>query len=160
MRAAIFDGPGSIHAGTGPIRSSRSHPMPSSGSCWAGVRVGPLVLPRRFGASVGSIGHEFIGVVEAVGDDVTVVRPGDLVIAPFIYSDGTCPHCQNGVTISCVAGGSFGNGEIVDVRSWRRTRPANVAVPPAAWWSAGAGQRREAAACRATLACSHASPCA
>jgi threonine dehydrogenase-like Zn-dependent dehydrogenase len=34
------------------------------------------------------------------------------VIAPFIYSDGTCPHCRAGVTFHCVAGGSFGNGEI------------------------------------------------
>ena len=39
-------------------------------------------------------------------------RVGDLVIAPFIYSDGTCPHCLNGSTISCVAGGNFGNGTI------------------------------------------------
>jgi threonine dehydrogenase-like Zn-dependent dehydrogenase len=40
------------------------------------------------------------------------VRQGDLVVAPFIYSDMTCPHCQNGSTISCPAGGNFGNGQI------------------------------------------------
>jgi Alcohol dehydrogenase GroES-like domain len=68
------------------------------------VRVGPLILPERVGPRRGSIGHEFIGVVEALGDDVIVVTPGDLVIAPIIHSDGTCPHCQNWVTISCVAG--------------------------------------------------------
>src|SRR5581483_2471428 len=36
----------------------------------------------------------------------------DLVVAPFIYSDMSCPHCQNGSTISCVQGGNFGNGTI------------------------------------------------
>jgi threonine dehydrogenase-like Zn-dependent dehydrogenase len=42
---------------------------------------------------------------------VTGIHPGDLVVAPFVYSDGTCPHCRNGVTFHCVNGGSFGNGE-------------------------------------------------
>src|SRR5205085_5850687 len=37
---------------------------------------------------------------------------GDLVVAPFIYSDMSCPHCRNGSTISCVRGGNFGNGAI------------------------------------------------
>ena len=46
------------------------------------------------------------------GGDVTAVSAGDLVIAPFIFSDGTCPHCLNGSTICCVAGGNFGNGTI------------------------------------------------
>jgi threonine dehydrogenase-like Zn-dependent dehydrogenase len=62
--------------------------------------------------AVGSIGHEFVGVVEQVGSDVDSVSPGDLVVAPFIYSDMSCPHCLNGSTISCPRGGSFGNGEI------------------------------------------------
>ena len=62
--------------------------------------------------AVGSIGHEFIGVVEDLGADVTAVAEGDLVIAPFIFSDGTCPHCRNGSTICCAAGGNFGNGTI------------------------------------------------
>ena len=34
------------------------------------------------------------------------------MVAPFIYSDMTCPHCLNGSTISCPVGGNFGNGEI------------------------------------------------
>jgi hypothetical protein len=37
---------------------------------------------------------------------------GNLVIAPFIYSDMSCPHCRNGSTISCPRGGPFGNGVI------------------------------------------------
>ena len=46
--------------------------------------------------SVGSIGHEFIGTVEAVGAEVEGIAVGDLVIAPFIFSDMSCPHCLNG----------------------------------------------------------------
>jgi threonine dehydrogenase-like Zn-dependent dehydrogenase len=62
--------------------------------------------------AVGSIGHEFIGVVEDVGRDVTGVDRGDLVVAPFISSDLTCPHCRHGSTIWCVSGGTFGDGTI------------------------------------------------
>src|SRR5580765_5296027 len=55
---------------------------------------------------VGSpIGHEFLGMVEDVGTSVDTIAKGDLVIAPFLYSDGTCPHCRAGITLACVAGG-------------------------------------------------------
>lgn len=76
------------------------------------MRERPLVLPRESDHPVGSIGHEFIGVVEELGTDVTGISRGDLVIAPFIYSDLTCPHCRNGSTLSCAAGGTFGDGTI------------------------------------------------
>jgi threonine dehydrogenase-like Zn-dependent dehydrogenase len=58
---------------------------------------------------LGPIGHEFIGVVEEVGTEVQGIAKGDLVIAPFTYCDGTCPHCQAGWPSNCAAGGSFGN---------------------------------------------------
>jgi threonine dehydrogenase-like Zn-dependent dehydrogenase len=54
------------------------------------------------------IGHEFVGVVEEVGSDVRSLRPGDFVIAPFMYSDNTCPHCQVGIQSACSAGGFWG----------------------------------------------------
>jgi threonine dehydrogenase-like Zn-dependent dehydrogenase len=62
--------------------------------------------------AAGSIGHEFIGIVEQAGADVRGISPGELVVAPFIYSDMTCPHCLNGSTISCLVGGGFGDGVI------------------------------------------------
>jgi threonine dehydrogenase-like Zn-dependent dehydrogenase len=62
---------------------------------------GSAVLPKR-------IGHEFIGIVSDVGADVTTVSPGDLVIAPFAISDGSCVHCRNGVPTSCVQGSFWG----------------------------------------------------
>src|SRR5438270_8986697 len=45
--------------------------------------------------ALGPIGHEFIGVVEKVGAEVAGIEKGDLVIAPFTYSDGTCAHCRS-----------------------------------------------------------------
>lgn len=54
------------------------------------------------------MGHEFVGVVEQVGEDVRSVNAGDFVIAPFAISDGTCPHCRNGITTSCSRGAWWG----------------------------------------------------
>jgi alcohol dehydrogenase len=49
-------------------------------------------------------GHEPLGVVEEVGSAVRHVRPGDLVIAPFAISDGTCEFCRKGLQTSCEHG--------------------------------------------------------
>src|SRR3979490_1912522 len=54
------------------------------------------------------MGHEFIGVVESVGTDVRTVKKGDLVVAPFAWSDGTCEFCQQGLQTSCLHGGWWG----------------------------------------------------
>jgi threonine dehydrogenase-like Zn-dependent dehydrogenase len=54
------------------------------------------------------MGHEFVGVVEEVGAEVTTVRPGDFVIAPFVWSDGTCEFCAEGLQTSCRHGGIWG----------------------------------------------------
>ena len=51
------------------------------------------------------MGHEFIGVVEDVGADVRTVKAGDLVVAPFAWSDGTCVFCHEGLHTSCLHGG-------------------------------------------------------
>jgi threonine dehydrogenase-like Zn-dependent dehydrogenase len=57
------------------------------------------------------IGHEFVGIVEKVGTGVSSIKPGDFVIAPFTYSDNTCPLCKRGVHTSCVVGGFWGNND-------------------------------------------------
>jgi threonine dehydrogenase-like Zn-dependent dehydrogenase len=51
------------------------------------------------------MGHEFIGVVEALGADVRAMKTGDLVVAPFAWSDGTCVFCREGLETSCLHGG-------------------------------------------------------
>jgi threonine dehydrogenase-like Zn-dependent dehydrogenase len=53
-------------------------------------------------------GHEFIGIVEAIGSEVRALRNGDAVIAPFASSDGTCEFCRAGLQTSCVHGDFFG----------------------------------------------------
>lgn len=122
MRAAIFNEPRNVTADDRPDAAIRE---PSD----AVVRV---VLACVCGSDLwyyrgespfepGPIGHEFIGVVEDVGADVTTLRKGDLVISPFAFSDGTCPNCQNGITTACMNGGFFpmngdgGQGEGVRV---------------------------------------------
>ncbi|WP_268912462.1 zinc-binding dehydrogenase [Lentilactobacillus sp. SPB1-3] len=46
-------------------------------------------------------GHEALGIVESVGDDVTTVKPGDFVIAPFTHGCGHCAACLAGFDGSC-----------------------------------------------------------
>src|SRR4051794_25133390 len=128
MRAAIFNEPRSITAGDRPDPSIVE---PTD----AIVRV---VIACVCGSDLwyyrgdspfepGPIGHEFVGVVEEVGADVSAIAKDDLVIAPFAFSDGTCPNCQNGITTACMNGGFFpmngdgGQGEAVRVPLGRRT---------------------------------------
>jgi len=59
-----------------------------------------------------NMGHELIGIVEAVGSDVRKVKPGQLVVAPFAFSDGTCIFCREGLHTSCIHGGFFGMEEV------------------------------------------------
>ncbi|WP_405546071.1 zinc-dependent alcohol dehydrogenase family protein [Streptomyces phaeochromogenes] len=55
------------------------------------------------------IGHEFLGIVEEAGAEVTGVGRGDLVVAPFMWSDGVCDYCREGLTTSCEHGGFWGS---------------------------------------------------
>jgi threonine dehydrogenase-like Zn-dependent dehydrogenase len=48
------------------------------------------------------IGHEYAGVVEETGSEVTTVQPGQFVIGSFFASDNTCPNCRAGYQTSCV----------------------------------------------------------
>jgi threonine dehydrogenase-like Zn-dependent dehydrogenase len=54
------------------------------------------------------MGHEFIGVVDAIGPEVRTLKVGDVVVSPFLYSDGTCVFCSEGLNTSCLHGGRFG----------------------------------------------------
>ncbi|MEV6759710.1 zinc-dependent alcohol dehydrogenase family protein [Streptomyces sp. NPDC051105] len=48
------------------------------------------------------MGHEYVGIVEEVGGDVTSVKPGQFVIGSFATSDNICPNCRNGYQSSCL----------------------------------------------------------
>lgn len=57
---------------------------------------------RDFGnGSERLMGHEMIGTIEQIGDDVTALEVGDFVISPFSLSDGACQSCLAGSTSVC-----------------------------------------------------------
>lgn len=112
MKAAIFNGTRDITVGQRPdpqIESATDALVRVVRSCVCGS---DLWYYRGINQhKVGSIGHEYIGVIEAVGNDVTDLEPGDLVIAPFTFNDGTCTACRHGYQSNCEHGGAFGDGE-------------------------------------------------
>ncbi len=112
MKAAIFKGKDTIEVGTRPeprIEDPTDAVVRVVRGCVCGS---DLWYYRGINAhKVGSIGHEYIGVIETVGPQVRDLAVGDFVIAPFTYSDGTCPACQAGYQSNCLHGGAFGNGD-------------------------------------------------
>lgn len=122
MRAAIFNGPRDI---TVADRRDAAIKKPTDAvvrvvlTCVCGSDLWPYRGDSPF--EPGPIGHEFVGVIEDVGAEVTTLHKGDFVISPFAFSDGTCPNCQNGITTACMHGGFYpmngdgGQGEAVRV---------------------------------------------
>lgn len=114
MRAAVFEKPGSISIVDRPdprIENPTDAVVKVVLSCVCGSDLWYYRGDSEF--EPGPIGHEFIGIVEDAGREVNSIAKGDLVIAPFAYSDGTCPHCLHGVQTACLNGGFFplGNGD-------------------------------------------------
>jgi threonine dehydrogenase-like Zn-dependent dehydrogenase len=48
------------------------------------------------------MGHEYVGIVEEVGREVTTIRPGQFVVGSFFASDNTCEICRSGYQSSCI----------------------------------------------------------
>jgi len=48
------------------------------------------------------MGHEYVGVVEEVGDEVATIKAGQFVVGSFFASDNTCEICRAGYQSSCV----------------------------------------------------------
>lgn len=110
MKATILNRPGDIRVEEVPdptIQRATDALVRVTAACvcgsdlWPYRGINPVHEPRR-------IGHEFVGIVEEVGSEVRGVRPGDFVIAPFLYSDNTCAHCQVGMQSACANGGGYG----------------------------------------------------
>lgn len=112
MKAAIFKAKGSIELGERPdpvIDKPTDAIVRVVMGCVCGSDLWYYrgINPHK----EGSIGHEFIGVVEEAGSDVHGLKKGDLVIAPFTFNDGVCENCKNGFQSQCTHGGAFGNGD-------------------------------------------------
>ncbi|GAA1147255.1 zinc-dependent alcohol dehydrogenase family protein [Ornithinicoccus hortensis] len=110
MRATLIHAPGDIRVEDVPdpgIIAPTDALVRVTASCVCGSDLWPyrgvskVSRPRR-------IGHEFVGIVEEVGKEVTSLRTGQFVIAPFLYSDNTCPHCRVGMQSVCAHGGGWG----------------------------------------------------
>lgn len=110
MKAAIFGGPRDLVVGERPdpvIKepSDAIVRVTLASVCGSDLWYYRGLSPHDFGA----IGHEFIGVVDQVGRDVHDLKPGDFVVTPFTYSDGSCVLCRAGWQSNCINGGGYGN---------------------------------------------------
>jgi len=114
MRATVLYGAGDVRIENVPdarLMEPTDALVTVSRACICGSDLWPYQLmqpgepPRR-------VGHEAIGVVEAVGSGVRTLKVGDGVVMPFAYSDGTCVFCHEGLHTSCIGGGFFGTVEI------------------------------------------------
>ncbi|MFG2670611.1 zinc-binding dehydrogenase [Streptomyces sp. NPDC048445] len=110
MRAAVMYGAGDVRVEDRPdpkIAQPTDAVVRVVASCVCGSDLWPYAsMPA---ADTGRpMGHEFLGVVEDTGAHVSGLKAGDLVVAPFTYSDNTCDYCAKGLHISCRHGGRYG----------------------------------------------------
>ncbi|NYF58943.1 zinc-dependent alcohol dehydrogenase family protein [Micromonospora purpureochromogenes] len=110
MRATVIHGPNDIRVEEVPDAAVRHRTdavvrVVTACICGSDLWAYRGVASRQPGQR---IGHEFLGVVEATGAEVTSVRVGDLVVAPFVWSDGVCDFCREGLYTSCPHGGFWG----------------------------------------------------
>jgi threonine dehydrogenase-like Zn-dependent dehydrogenase len=110
MRATVMYGAGDVRVEQRPDATVRQPTdavvrMVRSAICgsdlWAYGSM-PATQPGR------PMGHEFLGVVEDVGTEVTGLQRGDLVVTPFVWADNTCDFCAQGLQTSCRHGGRYG----------------------------------------------------
>jgi len=114
MRATVMYGAGDVRIENVPDPSVIERTdaiMRVVRACICGSDLWPYtsMAPSETGQSMG---HEAIGVVEDIGADVRTVKPGDVVVMPFAFSDGTCEFCHKGLQTACVHVGFFGNNGI------------------------------------------------
>jgi threonine dehydrogenase-like Zn-dependent dehydrogenase len=107
MRAALMYGAGDVRVENVPdsiIKEPTDVLVRVTSACICGSDLRPYSSMSPDDGPV-HMGREFIGIVEDIGSQVSTVKNGDLVVAPFAYSDGTCEFCRDGLYTSCVHGG-------------------------------------------------------
>jgi threonine dehydrogenase-like Zn-dependent dehydrogenase len=119
MRATVMYGAGDVRVESVPdaaVEEPTDALVRVTRACICGSDLWPYktMEPSEAGRVMG---HEAIGVVEAVGDDVHSVGVGDLVVMPFAFSDGTCVFCREGLQTSCVHGGFFGTVDVAGAQA-------------------------------------------
>jgi len=111
MRATVMYGAGDVRVENVPdprLMNAKDAVVRVTRACICGSDLWPYADMER--SETGRpMGHEAIGIVEDVGDEVEAIARGDLVIVPFAVSDGTCPFCHEGLNTACVHVAFFGN---------------------------------------------------
>jgi threonine dehydrogenase-like Zn-dependent dehydrogenase len=113
MRATTIHAPGDIRVEDVPDPTIEA-PTDAIVKVAAGCICGSDLWPYRGHNDItagDTIGHECVGVVEAVGSEVTDFRAGDFVIVPFDHCDNTCVHCRAGAHSGCVNLGFTSSGQ-------------------------------------------------
>jgi len=103
MRGAVLHAPGDIRVEERPdpiIEHPTDAIIRLSATCICGSDLWPY--RGEFDGQPAPMGHEYCGIVEAVGADVTSIRAGQFVIGSFFASDNTCEICRSGYQSSCV----------------------------------------------------------
>src|SRR5216117_3553744 len=114
MRATVLYGAGDVRVENVPdagLIEPTDALVAVSRACSCGSDLWPYKLMKP-GEPSRRMGHEAIGVVQAVGSSVRTLKVGDVVVMPFAYSDGTCAFCHDGLHTSCVHGGFFGTVDV------------------------------------------------
>jgi threonine dehydrogenase-like Zn-dependent dehydrogenase len=104
VRGAVMYGPGDVRVeerGDPRIVKPTDAIIRLSATCICGSDLWPW---RGFDTVHGPapMGHEYAGIVEEVGSEVTTINPGQFVIGSFFASDNTCEICQAGYQSSCI----------------------------------------------------------
>jgi threonine dehydrogenase-like Zn-dependent dehydrogenase len=104
MRGAVLHGPGDVRVDQRPdprIEQPSDAIIRLAATCVCGSDLWPYRGIETVDAPT-PMGHEYVGVVEEVGRDVTTLRPGQFVVGSFFASDGTCEICRAGYQSRCV----------------------------------------------------------
>ncbi|MDD5200069.1 MAG: alcohol dehydrogenase catalytic domain-containing protein, partial [Terrimicrobiaceae bacterium] len=103
MKASVFHKPGDIRVDTVPDPTIR-HPqdvilkVTSTAICGSDLHIYNGFLPQKRPMV---LGHEFMGIVEDAGPEVTTVTKGDRVVIPFPIACGHCFFCQHDLPGHC-----------------------------------------------------------
>lgn len=104
MKAVVFHGVGDIRLDEVPSpqlkqRTDAIVRITTSAICGTDLHLIRGTVPGMIPGTI--LGHEGIGVVEEVGDDVLNVRPGDRVLLSAVLGCGSCAYCQKGYFAQC-----------------------------------------------------------
>ena len=104
MKAVTFHGKRDVRVDTVPDPSIESPTdaivrVTSSGICGSDLHLYEVMGPFIDEGDV--LGHEPMGVVEEVGEEVEQIAPGDRVVIPFNISCGRCFMCEQGLQSQC-----------------------------------------------------------